>query len=174
MVVLLKNIVSIPLKVITNNGLIFKLFKRMIKNYKVTEILEAVADIAQPMQKKKEFVQKEVNRKAEEFSSSEAAAFEIDEIQKITPKPKEKIEQNDKFAMEEKSSNAIPPDTEKLIIKAEKSLEINKSEKKDNPLVLTNLYEIADKPEKDKASKILETQNDTLKKKSFFKKIFNK
>ena len=86
----------------------------MIKNYKVTDILGAVADIVQPMQRKKEVVQKEVNRKAEEFSSSEAEPFEIDEIQKI------------------------PPETEKLIIKAEQNLEINKSQKKDNddPLVL--------------------------------------
>ena len=62
--------------------------------------------------------------------------------------------------LSKKSSNAISPEAEKLITKAEKNLEINESEKKDAPLILTNVYEIADKPKKDKASKILETQND--------------
>ena len=131
----------------------------MVNKYNVVEILGAVEDIVHSKENLKS-TQKEVVQEDEDVSSSEAAAFEIDEIQKITSKPKEKIEQNDKFAMEEKSSNAIPPETEKLITKAEENLEINESEKKDEPLILTNLYEIPDKPKKDKASKILETQND--------------
>ena len=131
----------------------------MVNKYNVVEILGAVEDIVQSKANLKD-VQKEANQEDEDVSSSEAAAFEIDEIQKITPEPKEKIEQNDKFAMEEKSSNAIPPETEKLKTIAEESLEINESEKKDEPLILTNLYEIPDKPKKDKASEILETQND--------------
>ena len=92
-----------------------------------------------------------MNQKAEEFSSSEAEAFEIDKIKKIRPE----------FEIDE--IQKIPPETEKLITKAEQNLEINKSQKKDNdgPLVLTNLYETADKLEKDKdkASELLETQN---------------
>ena len=131
----------------------------MVNKYNVVEILGAVEDIVHSKENLKS-TQKEAVQEVEAISSSEAAAFEIDEIQKITPEPKEKIEQNDKFAMEEKSSNAIPPETEKLITKAEENLEINESEKKDEPLILTNLYEIPDKPKKDKASKILETQND--------------
>ena len=131
----------------------------MVNKYNVVEILGAVEDIVHSKKNLMD-VQKEAVQEDEDVSSVEAAAFEIDEIQKITPEPKEKIEQNDKFAMEEKSSNAIPPETEKLITKAEENLEINESEKKDEPLILTNLYEIPDKPKKDKASKILETQND--------------
>ena len=131
----------------------------MVNKYNVVEILGAVEDIVHSKENLKN-TQKEVVQEDEDVSSSEAAAFEIDEIQKITPDLKEKIEQNDKFAMEEKSSNAIPPETEKLKTIAEESLEINESGKKDGPLILTNLYEIPDKPKKDKASKILETQND--------------
>ena len=131
----------------------------MVNKYNVVEILGAVEDIVHSKENLKS-TQKEVVQEDEDVSSSEAAAFEIDEIQKISPEPKEKIEQNDKFAMEEKSSNAISPETEKLKTIAEESLEIKESEKKDEPLILTNLYEIPDKPSKDKASKILETQND--------------
>ena len=143
----------------------------MVNKYNVVEILGAVEDIVQPKENLKD-VQKEVAQEDEAVSSSKAAAFAIDEIQKITPdfeideiqkiipEPKEKVEQNDKFAMKEKSSNAIPPETEKLKTIAEESLEINESEKKDETLILTNLYEIPDKLKKDKASKVLETQND--------------
>ena len=136
MVVLTKNIVSIPLKTKTDKELIFELFKRMNSNYKVKDILGAVDDIVQPI-KKIEVAQKEVNQEVEEVPSSKAEPFEIDEIQKI------------------------PPETENIITKAEKSLEINKSQKKDNDdlLILTNLYEAEDKFEKDKTSEILTTQN---------------
>ena len=90
----------------------------MDNKYNVVEILGAVEDIVHSKENLKS-IQKEVVQEDEDVSSSEAAAFEIDEIQKITPEPKEKIEQNDKFAMEEKSSNAISPEAEKLITKAE-------------------------------------------------------
>ena len=96
----------------------------MVNKYNVVEILGAVEDIVHSRKNLMD-VQKEVVQEDEDVSSSEAAAFEIDEIQKITPEPKEKIEQNDKFAMEEKSSDAIPPETEKLVTIAEESIEIN-------------------------------------------------
>jgi len=134
----------------------------MIKNYKVKAILEAVGDIVQPMEKIK-VVQKEVNQEAKEFSSSDAEGFEIDEIKKI--QPEFEIDEIKKIQPEFEIDEIqkIPPETEKLITKAEQNLEINKSQKKDNdgPLVLTNLYETADKLEKDKdkASEVLETQN---------------
>ena len=102
MVVLTKNITSIPLKVKTDKELIFELFKRMNNNYKVKEILGAVNNIIQPMEKI-EVAQKEVNQEVEEVSSSKAEPFEIDEIQ------------------------MIPSETEKIIAKGEKNLEINKS-----------------------------------------------
>ncbi len=132
----------------------------MVNKYNVVEILGAVEDIVHSRKNLMD-VQKEVVQEDEDVSSSEAAAFEIDEIQKITPEPKEKIEQNDKFAMEEKSSNAIPPETEKLITIAEESLEINESEKKDEPLILTNTQKTEDVLKSNVTNKILETQNNT-------------
>ena len=132
----------------------------MVNKYNLAEILGAVEDIVDSKENLMD-VQKKVVREDEDVSSSEATAFEIDEIQKITPEPKEKIEQSDKFDIDKKLSNAIPPETEKLITKAEQNLEISKSQKKDDdgPLVLTNLYETVDEIEKNKIGEVLETQN---------------
>ena len=130
----------------------------MVNKYNVVEILGAVEDIVHSKENLKS-TQKEAVQEVEDVSSSEAAAFEIDEIQKITPEPKEKIEQNDKFTMEDKSSDAIPPETEKLVTIAEESLEINKSEKKDEPLILTNTQKTEDVLKSKVTHEILETQN---------------
>ena len=130
----------------------------MVNKYNVVEILGAVEDIVDSKESLMD-VQKKVVREDEDVSSSEATAFEIDEIQKITPEIKEKIEQSDKFDIDKKLSNAIPPETEKLITKAEQNLEINESEKKDKPLILTNTQKTEDVLKSKVTNEILETQN---------------
>ena len=61
---------------------------------------------------------------------------------------------------EEKPSSSISPETEKLITLAEESLEINESEKKDKPLILTNAQKDEDVLKSKVTNEILETQND--------------
>ena len=65
----------------------------MVNKYNVVEILGAVEDLVRSKENLKS-IQKEVVQEDEDVSSSEATAYEIDEIQKIIPDPKEKIEQN--------------------------------------------------------------------------------
>ena len=92
-------------------------------------------------EQKIEDVQKEVNQKAKSMFSSQAAAFAIDEITKITPTDIKNADSN-KQEISEKKLNKINPSL--------------------------------DTQEDNKPASRIGRKNDTLKKKSFFKKIFTK
>lgn len=103
--------------------------KKIERNQKVAE------------EQKIEDVQKEVNQKAKSMFSSQAAAFAIDEIKKITPTDIKNADSN-KQEISENKLNKI------------------------NPSLNTQ--------EDNEPTSRIGRKNDTLKKKSFFKKIFNK
>ena len=103
--------------------------KKIERNQKVAE------------EQKIEDVQKEVNQKAKSMFSSQAAAFAIDEIKKITP------------------TDIKNADSNKQEISENKFHKINPS--------------LGTQEDNEPTSRI-GRKNDTLKKKSFFKKIFNK
>ena len=103
--------------------------KKIERNQKVAE------------EQKIEDVQKEVNQKAKSMFSSQAAAFAIDEITKITP------------------TDIKNADSNKQEISENKFHKINPS---------------LDTQEDNEPTSRIGRKNDTLKKKSFFKKIFNK
>ena len=103
--------------------------KKIERNQKVAE------------EQKIEDVQKEVNQKAKSMFSSQAAAFAIDEIKKITPTDIKNADSN-KQEISENKLNKINP-----------SLDVQ---------------------EDNEPTPRIGRKNDTLKKKSFFKKIFNK
>ena len=103
--------------------------KKIERNQKVAE------------EQKIEDVQKEVNQKAKSMFSSQAAAFAIDEIKKITPTDIKNADSN-KQEISENKLNKINPSL--------------------------------DTQEDNEPTSRIGRKNDTLKKKSFFKKIFNK
>ena len=103
--------------------------KKIERNQKVAE------------EQKIEDVQKEVNQKAKSMFSSQAAAFAIDEIKKITPTDIKNADSN-KQEISENKLNKINPSF--------------------------------DTQEDNEPTSRIGRKNDTLKKKSFFKKIFNK
>ena len=103
--------------------------KKIERNQKVAE------------EQKIEDVQKEVNQKAKSMFSSQAAAFAIDEIKKITPTDIKNADSN-KQEISENKLNKINP-----------SLDVQ---------------------EDNEPTSRIGRKNDTLKKKSLFKKIFNK
>ena len=103
--------------------------KKIERNQKVVE------------EQKIEDVQKEVNQKAKSMFSSQAAAFAIDEIKKITPTDIKNADSN-KQEISENKLNKINPSL--------------------------------DTQEDNEPTSRIGRKNDTLKKKSFFKKIFNK
>ena len=107
-----------------------------IEDVKKTERNQKVAE-----EQKIEDVQKEVNQKAKSMFSSQAAAFAIDEIKKITPTDI-------------------------------KNADSNKQEISENKL--NKIYPSLDTQEDNEPTSRIGRKNDTLKKKSFFKKIFNK
>ena len=107
-----------------------------IEDVKKTERNQKVAE-----EQKIEDVQKEVNQKAKSMFSSQAAAFAIDEITKITP------------------TDIKNADSNKQEISENKFHKINPS---------------LDTQEDNEPTSRIGRKNDTLKKKSFFKKIFNK
>ena len=107
-----------------------------IEDVKKTERNQKVAE-----EQKIEDVQKEVNQKAKSMFSSQAAAFAIDEIKKITPTDIKNADSN-KQEISENKLNKI------------------------NPSLNTQ--------EDNEPTSRIGRKNDTLKKKSFFKKIFNK
>ena len=103
--------------------------KKIERNQKVAE------------EQKIEDVQKEVNQKAKSMFSSQAAAFAIDEIKKITPTDIKNADSN-KQEISENKLNKINPSLNTL--------------------------------EDNEPTPRIGRENDTLKKKSFFKKIFTK
>ena len=103
--------------------------KKIERNQKVAE------------EQKIEDVQKEVNKKAQSMFSSQAAAFAIDEIEKITPTDIKDADSN-KQEISENKLNKINPSLNTL--------------------------------EDNEPTSRIGRENDTLKKKSFFKKIFTK
>ena len=103
--------------------------KKIERNQKVAE------------EQKIEDVQKEVNQKAKSMFSSQAAAFAIDEIKKITPTDIKNADSN-KQEISENKLNKINPSL--------------------------------DTQEDNEPTSRIGRKNDTLKKKSLFKKIFNK
>ena len=103
--------------------------KKIERNQKVAE------------EQKIEDVQKEVNQKAKSMFSSQAAAFAIDEIKKITPTDIKNADSN-KQEISENKLNKINPSL--------------------------------DTQEDNEPTSRIGRKNDTLKKKSFFKKIFTK
>ena len=103
--------------------------KKIERNQKVAE------------EQKIEDVQKEVNQKAKSMFSSQAAAFAIDEIKKITPTDIKNADSN-KQEISENKLNKINPSL--------------------------------DTQEDNEPTSRIGRKDDTLKKKSFFKKIFNK
>ncbi len=107
-----------------------------IENVKKIERNQKVAE-----EQKIEDVKKEVNQKAKSMFSSQAAAFAIDEIKKITPTDIKNADSN-KQEISENKLNKINP-----------SLDVQ---------------------EDNEPTPRIGRKNDTLKKKSFFKKIFNK
>ena len=107
-----------------------------IEDVKKTERNQKVAE-----EQKIEDVQKEVNQKAKSMFSSQAAAFAIDEIKKITPTDIKNADSN-KQEISENKLNKINPSLNTL--------------------------------EDNEPTPRIGRENDTLKKKSFFKKIFTK
>ena len=107
-----------------------------IEDVKKTEKNQKVAE-----EQKIEDVQKEVNQKAKSMFSSQAAAFSIDEIKKITPTDVKNADSN-KQEISENKLNKINPSL--------------------------------DTQEDNEPTSRISRKNDTLKKKSFLKKIFNK
>ena len=107
-----------------------------IEDVKKTERNQKVAE-----EQKIEDVQKEVNQKAKSMFSSQAAAFAIDEIKKITPTDIKNADSN-KQEISENKLNKINPSL--------------------------------DTQEDNEPTSRIGRKNDTLKKKSLFKKIFNK
>ena len=107
-----------------------------IEDVKKTERNQKVAE-----EQKIEDVQKEVNQKAKSMFSSQAAAFAIDEIKKITPTDIKKADSNKQ--------------------------EISENE-------LSKINPSLDTQEDNEPTSRIGRKNDTLKKKSFLKKIFNK
>ena len=107
-----------------------------IEDVKKTERNQKVAE-----EQKIEDVQKEVNQKAKSMFSSQAAAFAIDEITKITPTDIKNADSN-KQEISENKLNKINPSL--------------------------------DTQEDNEPTSRIGRKDDTLKKKSFFKKIFNK
>ena len=103
--------------------------KKIERNQKVAE------------EQKIEDVQKEVNQKAKSMFSSQAAAFAIDEIKKITPTDIKNADSN-KQEISENKLNKINPSLNTL--------------------------------EDNEPTSRIGRKNDTLKKESLFKKIFNK
>ena len=103
--------------------------KKIERNQKVAE------------EQKIEDVQKEVNKKAQSMFSSQAAAFAIDEIEKITPTDIKDADSN-KQEISENKLNKINPSLNTL--------------------------------EDNEPTSRIGRENDTLKKKSFLKKIFTK
>ena len=121
--------------------------KKIERNQKVAEEqkIEDVKKIERNQkvakEQKIEDVQKEVNQKAQSMFSSQAAAFAIDEIKKITPTDIKNADSN-KQEISENKLNKINPSLNTL--------------------------------EDNEPTSRIGRENDTLKKKSFFKKIFTK
>ena len=121
--------------------------KKIERNQKVVEEqkIEDVKKIGRNQkvveEQKIEDAQKEVNQKAKSMFSSQAAAFAIDEIKKITPTDIKNADSN-KQEISENKLNKINPSL--------------------------------DTQEDNEPTSRIGRKNDTLKKKSFFKKIFNK
>jgi len=110
--------------------------EQKIENLKTIERNQKVVE-----EQKIEDVQKEVNQKAKSMFSSQAAAFAIDEIKKITPTDIKNADSN-KQEISENKLNKINPSL--------------------------------DTQEDNEPTSRIGRKDDTLKKKSFFKKIFNK
>ena len=111
------------------------------KDFEIEDVKKIERDQKVAEEQKIEDVQKEVNQKAKSMFSSQAAAFAIDEIKKITPTDIKNADSN-KQEISENKLNKINP-----------SLDVQ---------------------EDNEPTPRIGRKNDTLKKKSFFKKIFNK
>ena len=111
------------------------------KDFEIEDVKKIERDQKVAEEQKIEDVQKEVNQKAKSMFSSQAAAFAIDEIKKITPTDIKNADSN-KQEISENKLNKINPSL--------------------------------DTQEDNEPTSRIGRKNDTLKKKSFFKKIFNK
>ena len=111
------------------------------KDFEIEDVKKIERDQKVAEEQKIEDVQKEVNQKAKSMFSSQAAAFAIDEIKKITPTDIKNADSN-KQEISENKLNKINPSL--------------------------------DTQEDNEPTPRIGRKNDTLKKKSFFKKIFNK
>ena len=111
------------------------------KDFEIEDVKKIESNQKVAEEQKIEDVQKEVNQKAKSMFSSQAAAFAIDEIKKITPTDIKNADSN-KQEISEKKLNKINPSL--------------------------------DTHEDNEPTSRIGRKDDTLKKKSFFKKIFNK
>ena len=111
------------------------------KDFEIEDVKKIEGNQKVAEEQKIEDVQKEVNQKAKSMFSSQAAAFTIDEIKKITPTDIKNADSN-KQEISENKLNKINPSL--------------------------------DTQEDNEPTSRIGRKNDTLKKKSFFKKIFNK
>ena len=111
------------------------------KDFEIEDVKKIEGNQKVAEEQKIEDVQKEVNQKAKSMFSSQAAAFAIDEIKKITPTDIKNADSN-KQEISENKLNKINPSL--------------------------------DTQEDNEPTSRIGRKNDTLKKKSFFKKIFNK
>ena len=111
------------------------------KDFEIEDVKKIERNQKVAKEQKIEDVQKEVNQKAQSMFSSQAAAFAIDEIEKITPTDIKNTDSN-KQEISENKLNKINPSLNTL--------------------------------EDNEPTSRIGRENDTLKKKSFFKKIFTK
>ena len=111
------------------------------KDFEIEDVKKIEKNQKVAKEQKIEDVQKEVNQKAKSMFSSQAAAFAIDEIKKITPTDIKNADSN-KQEISENKLNKINPSLNTL--------------------------------EDNEPTSRIGRENDTLKKKSFFKKIFTK
>ena len=111
------------------------------KDFEIEDVKKTERNQKVAKEQKIEDVQKEVNQKAKSMFSSQAAAFAIDEIKKITPTDIKNADSN-KQEISENKLNKINPSLNTL--------------------------------EDNEPTPRIGRENDTLKKKSFFKKIFTK
>ena len=111
------------------------------KDFEIEDVKKIESNQKVAEEQKIEDVQKEVNQKAKSMFSSQAAAFAIDEIKKITPTDIKNADSN-KQEISENKLNKINPSL--------------------------------DTQEDNEPTSRIGRKNDTLKKKSLFKKIFTK
>ena len=111
------------------------------KDFEIEDVKKIERNQKVEEEQKIEDVQKEVNQKAKSMFSSQAAAFAIDEIKKITPTDIKNADSN-KQEISENKLNKINPSLNTL--------------------------------EDNEPTSRIGRENDTLKNKSFFKKIFTK